>query len=70
MKAHIQYLIPAVEVVHGSVSVVDVPVEDQDASITYGEGVLGGYGGVVEEAEPHRTIAFGMVTGWAYGAEC
>src|SRR5262249_35148223 len=54
------------EDVLGAIAVVNVPVEDRDPG-----GALGARGGrgdrdVVEQAESHRAIARGVVTGRAY----
>jgi hypothetical protein len=34
-----------------------------------GAGIKGGDGGVIEKAETHGAVVFGVVAGWAHGEE-
>ncbi len=53
-----------------SVSVVDVPVEDEDAvDVVFVAEVIDGDGGICEHAEAHGAVAFGVVAWRADGAE-
>ena len=53
MRGEVENLPVGVEDVLGAVAVVDVPVQDRYAPQPARAGVLGGDGGVVEEAESH-----------------
>ena len=54
----------------GAVAVVDVEVDDRDAlEAVRGERVRRADGDVVEETEPHRAIALGMVPRRPHRAE-
>ena len=49
-----------------AVAVVDIVVDDGDLRGTLGAGVRRRDGDIVVEAEPHRSIALGVVAGRAY----
>lgn len=53
----------------GSVTVMDIPIDDEDAFETCEEGFFGGDGHIVEEAEAHGAGGEGVVSGWSDGGE-
>ncbi len=61
MHREVQHPAVVVEDVLGAVAVVYVPVQDGDPLQPAREGVAGGDGGVVGEAEPHPVVSSGMV---------
>lgn len=59
----VEHVVAVVEDVLDAVAVVDVPVDDGDAVGGSIECRLGGDGGVVEEAKPHRVVGDRVVAG-------
>ena len=70
MDAREQHVVAPAEDLRGAVAVVDVPVEYEHAlHPVLADRQLGGDRHIVEQAEAHRAVAFGVVAGGPYSAE-
>ena len=69
MDAGVKDVLRGLEDLLGAVAVVHVPVEDQDALGATRARVLGGDRDLVHEAEPHRLVGLGVVSGRTKRAE-
>jgi len=54
----------------GAISMVNIPIHDQDSAKTiFPLNIPCGNGDVIEEAKPHRSRRFSMMTWWPDGTE-